>query len=219
MKSRSLHYVLGFLSFVVTIGLACSAVTGSPTAAPPPPTQPPASPTVQPAAPTPEPAATSSSGDSTPSADSSLITFTDKNKYFQIDLPGDWTHDTNSGDNDYADTFTSPDGNAIVDSYVYDDGNTSWNGKASGKAALYMLNKFYSKTGAEGDIRVTEEKQQSDGSDRLTWLSKSGKYSGISFFEVRHNTAFLMFTVYWSDDSKDQYLDTLNNVIASYRLP
>jgi hypothetical protein len=217
MKSRSLHYVLGFLSFVVAVGLACSAVAGSPTAVPPTPTPQPPSPTQEPAAATQAPAATTAA-DTTPSGDSSLVTFTDQNKYFQIDLPGDWTHTTSSGDHDYWDTFTSPDKAAVVESYVYDDG-TPWSGKDSGKAALYILNKLYSKTGSEGDIRVTEEKRQQDGSDRLTWTSKAGKYSGISFFEIRNGTTFLMFTVDWGNDSKDQYIDTLNNVIASYRIP
>src|SRR5512140_208358 len=98
--------------------------------------------------------------------------------------------------------------------YYANDVGTPWTGKDSGKYALAVLNQLYSKTGKEGDIRVTEEKQQQDGSDRRTWVSKAGCYSGISFFEIRNQTTFLMFTVNYGNDYKDQYLDTLNNVIA-----
>jgi opacity protein-like surface antigen len=125
---------------------------------------------------------------------------------------------TSSGDHYYIDTFTSPDQGAVVESIAYDDG-TPFSGRDNGRFALQILNQQYSKTGSEGDIRVTEEKQQADGSDRLTWYSKAGGYSGISFFEIRNQTTFLMFTVDWGNDYKDQYLDTLNTVISSYRLP
>ena len=60
---------------------------------------------------------------------------------------------------------------------------------------------------------------QKDGSERLTWTSKGGNYSGISFFEIRKPTAMLMFTVWWDNDYKDQYGDVLNQVIESYRIP
>ena len=82
-----------------------------------------------------------------------------------------------------------------------------------------MLHQFYSDTGEEGDIRVSDDSIQKDGSERLTWESKGGDYSGISFFEVRDRTAFLMFTVWWDNDYEDQYLDLLNSVIESYRVP
>ena len=206
MRIRSFRYLFAFLSFIVAIGLACSSLTSSPTAAPP---------TAVP----PSPVATQASIDnSTSSPGSSLITFTDKNKYFQIDVPGDWKHTTESGDHYYWDTFTSPDQGAVVENYAYDDG-TPWSGKDSGKYALAVLNQLYSKTGAEGDIRISEEKRQDDGSDRLTWTSKAGQYSGISFFEIRNGTTFLMFTVDWGNDYKDQYSTVLDDVIKSYRVP
>ncbi len=216
MNSRGFQYLLAFVSFIAAIGLACSALTSTPTpqpVIPPTPVPPTAAPVVT-EAPTNPP--TGTTGDTT--AGSGLITFTDQNKYFQIDVPADWKHETSTSEHTYIDTFTSPDNGALVESVVYDDG-TSWSGKDSGKAALYLLNQYYSKTGSEGDIRVSEEKLQDDGSDRLTWTSKGGKYSGISFFEVRNGTAFLMFTVEWGNDYKDQYFDTLDQVVASYRVP
>ncbi len=217
MNHRGFHYLLAFLSFIAALGLACSALTSVPTptpelAMPPTPLAPTAAPVVT------EAPSTATGDTVAPAAGSGeLVTFTDQNNYFQIDVPAEWKHTTSSGEHYYWDTFTSPDGGAVVENYVYDDG-TPWSGKDSGRYALAVLNQLYSKTGAEGDIRVSEEKLQDDGSDRLTWTSKAGKYSGISFFELR-GTAFLMFTVDWGDGVKDQYMDTLDAVVASYRVP
>ncbi len=218
MNHRGFHYLLAFVSFIAALGLACSALTSVPTPTPEPAMPPtPLPPT---AAPVVTEAPSTATGDTIATAPSGgeLVTFTDQNKYFEIDVPADWKYTSSSSENTYSDTFTSPDGGAVIESIVYDDG-TSWSGKDSGKAALYLLNQYYSKTGSEGDIRISEEKLQDDGSDRLTWTSKKGKYSGISFFEVRNDTAFLMFTVDWGDGVKDQYIDTLDAVVASYRVP
>src|SRR5512135_874227 len=212
MKNQGIHYLLAFLSFVIAIGIACSGGSASPTQ-PPPPTAVPVQPTAVPVQPT----VAAPPTETTPSG-SDVLTFTDQNKYYQIDLPADWNPTTGTDTNVYWDTFRSPDKHAAVENVAYDDG-TPWSGKDSGKAGLYLLNHTYSSTGSEGDIHVTEEKRQSDGSDRLLWYSQGGKYSGISFFEIRGSTTFLMFTVWWDNPYKDQYIDTLNKVIESYRVP
>jgi hypothetical protein len=210
MKTRSYLFLLGLISFVLAVGLACNALSGTPTQ---PATQPPQT---QPAP------ATQSNNITTDTPNSSaLVTFTDQNKFYQIEVPGDWKYSqTKDTKNNYyyIDTFTSPDGNAVIENITYDDG-TAFAGSDESKFGLYLLNTFYSKTGKEGDIKVTEEKPQSDGSDRLTWYSKAGGYTGLSFLEIRKGTTFLMFTVNWNNDYKDTYLDTLNQVIASYVVP
>jgi hypothetical protein len=206
MKTKGIHYLFAFLSFMVVTGLGCSAVTTTPTSVPEPTDVP----------------ATQASTDSTnttnptdaPSTD--LVTFTDKNSLFAVDLPGDWIHTTDSGEHYYIDTFTSPDKAAVVENIAYDDG-TAFSGNDNGRFALQILNKNYSNTGKDGDIRVTDDSIQSDGSERLSWTSKSGKYSGYSYFEIRNKTTFLMFTIDWGNNSKDQYIDTLDKVVSSYR--
>ena len=204
MKNRGMHYLLGFFSLLVATGLACSAAT-SPT-----PTSVPAPTTV------PATEAPSSSGGSTDTATSALVTFTDKNSYYAIDVPGDWKHETSSGSKYYIDTFTSPDQAAVVENIAYDDG-TPFVSSDNGRFALQILNENYSSTGKEGDIKVTDDSIQKDGSERLTWTSKAGGYSGLSYFEIRNKTTFLMFTIDWGNDKKDQYIDTLNSVVSSYR--
>ena len=67
---------------------------------------------------------------------------------------------------------------------------------------------------------MSDDSIMKDGSERLTWTSKGGGYSGLSFLEVRGNgTTFLFFTVDWGNDVQDTYIDTLNYVIESYTIP
>lgn len=204
MKSRGILYLFGFGALMLAIGLACGS-SSTPTAAP--------APTQEAQAAT---ATTASAANS-----SASVAWTDQKKLFAIDLPGDWTHsqtvDTTKN-NWYWDVLTAPDGNAKVESVVYDDG-TPWTGSQNGAQALFLLNKFYSNTGKEGDIRVTGDKIENDGSERLTWNSKGGNYSGVSFFEVRNSTTFLMFTSWWNNDFASKYEKVLNDIVSSYRIP
>ena len=222
MKTHGYLFLLGFAVFIIIIGIACSGGT-TPTVQPSQPQQP--APTTQSIATqsiVTQSIATQSNSNTTNTGNSNaLVTFTDQNKFYQIEVPGDWKYNqTKDSQNNYyyIDTFTSPDGNAVIENIAYDDG-TAFAGSDEGKFGLYLLNTFYSKTGKEGDIRITEEKSQSDGSDRLTWYSKAGGYTGLSFLEIRNRTTFLMFTANWANDYKDQYVDILNKAIASYVVP
>ena len=214
-------FVFVFL-FMTVMSLACGLFSGpgapvseeSPTQAPtqqPPPQQ---SPTEkQPVQEEPQPSDVSDNG---------YVTFTDQNGLYTIEVPADWTYEqTYDTENNYyyIDTFTSPDGGAVIENIVYDDGER-FTGNQKARFALYLLNNFYSSTGKEGDIRVSDDSIMKDGSERLTWSSKGGGYSGISFLELRSNgTTFLFFTVDWGDAVKDTYIDTLDYVIESYTNP
>ena len=197
MNTRGFRFLFGLTALMLAVGIACGSST--PTATP---------------APTAAPAPT---GGAAPSGDE-WVTFTDENDYLAIDLPGDWEYSqTVDAENDvwYWDVFASPDGRAGVESIVYDEGKPL----NTGKTALNWLHQNYSSTGQEGDIRISDDSIQKDGSERLTWASKGGNYSGISFFEIRKPTAMLMFTVLWDDASAEQYGDVLDQVIGSYRTP
>jgi hypothetical protein len=214
---------LALLVFVISVGCLCTGLTNkvTPTEVPAP-TQPPVqlptqAPVIQPTEEAPvteEPASNNNSS-------GGLKTFTDENNFYAIDVPADWeySHTVDSDKNYYyIDTFTSPDGGAVIENIVYNDG-TVFSGGQNGQFALQILNQLYSKTGREGDIKVSEDQIMKDGSERLTWTSKEGLYSGLSFFEIRDKKWFLMFTVNWGNSMQDQYLDTLNAVIKSYRIP
>jgi len=222
MKSRSLSRILIFVAFLLAIGLACNAVSGgSEVSGEEPPAQPVIQePTVQ-QAPT-EEVVVEEPPQTVEEETGGFVLFTDQNDLYSIEVPADWFYEqTYDSENNYyyIDTFSSPDGGAIIENIVYDDG-TPFTGKQKGRFALYLLNTFYSSTGREGDIRVSDDKIMPDGSERLTWTSQGGGYSGISFLEVRSNdTTFLLFTVNWGNNVQDDYIDTLNYVIDSYSIP
>jgi len=147
-----------------------------------------------------------------------LKTFTDQNDLYQIQVPSDWVYKQSSGENYYIDQFKSPDGKAMVENIVYDDG-TTFNGGQKGKFALQLIYQFYSSDGTSSDIKITSDQLMDDGSERLLWNSKGG-YSGASYFETRTGrTTFLMFTIEWLDEAEDLYLDTLDQIVESYDIP
>jgi hypothetical protein len=208
MKNRGLRYLMALAGLMLAVGLACGS-SNQPAAAP---TQQ-AQPTVSDSS-----GGTATSGGDTSSGSDANVSFTDQNNYFTIDLPGNWKHTTGTDTNLYSDKFTSPDGHGFIESVVYDDG-TPFTGVQNGQGALYLLHHYYSSTGQEGDIRISDDSIQKDKSERLTWTSKGGGYSGVSFFEIRHGTTFLMFTIWWDNDFKDKYQKLLDDVVTSYKLP
>jgi len=149
---------------------------------------------------------------------SNLTTFTDQNKYYQIQLPKDWKHEQTSGNHYYMDTFTSPDGNAVIQNIAYDDG-TPISGSTNAQFALDLLDKYFSANGQTGSITISDTNMEDDGSERLSWASASTDASGISFIEVRNQTTFLIFTVEWKNKYKSQYFNILDQVTASYTVP
>jgi hypothetical protein len=219
MKNQGSYRLFALMFVFVFVSLACYG-GGTPTPAPIQQQQQQSQPTPVPQQPTPVP---QQDVQPTPEQQSSggLTTFTDQNKYYAIDIPSDWAY-SQTVDSEknyyYIDTFTSPDQMALVENIVYDDGKP-FSGSDKGKFALYLLNTFYSKTGKEGDIRVSDDRIMQDGSERLTWTSKAGGYSGVSFLETRGTETFLLFTVEWVNSAEGQYKSTLDDVIASYRVP
>lgn len=151
---------------------------------------------------------------------SEIVTFTDENNLLAFDVPGDWIYEQLPGENNYIDRITAPDGSAVIDSLVYNDGS-AFTGNDNGRFALQLLHQFYSNTGKEGDISISGDAIQADGSEKLTWKSRSGGYSGMSFFELRGDDrkTFLMFTVFYSNDADQAILDVLDNAITSYTIP
>ena len=216
MKKQAFHRLFALAFVFMFVSLACYG-GGTPTPIPQPPQQQnlqptpvPQQPQQQDIQPTPEPQNTGG-----------LVTFTDQNDHYAIDVPSDWAY-SQTVDSEknyyYIDTFTSPDQMALVENIVYDDGKP-FTGNDKSKFSLYLLNTFYSKTGKEGDIRVSDYRMMQDGSERMVWTSKAGGYSGITFLETRSSTTFLLFTVKWVNSAEDQYKSILDDVIASYRVP
>jgi len=220
MSVKPLKPIIFLVLIIAVVSLACQALSGSPepTSVPPnPPTQQPA-----PLQPTPQEASEEEPPQQPESDNGDFFIFTDQNDLYSIEVPADWEYEQTYDAEDnyyYIDTFSSPDGGAVIENIVYDDG-TRFTGNQKGKFALYLLNTFYSSTGREGDIRVSDDKIMPDGSERLTWTSQGGGYSGLSFLELRNNnTTFLLFTVNWGNSVEEDYIDTLNYIIDSYSSP
>ncbi len=141
-----------------------------------------------------------------------IYTFTGPRDLFEIEVPLAWRYETTEGDVAIVDTFYSPDDHGIVQNIAYDDGTAISNAEA-GAFALSLLREFYAE-----DIVITDDQVQPDGSERLTWNSPSGNYSGISFLESR-GTTFLMFSVLWDNPFEADYFDTLDYIISTYTTP
>jgi len=221
---RSQYRMLfGFIALLLAVSLACnggSTPTAIPTNVPAPTMVPTLVPPPTKGAPAGEPQAPLNNPPPSNGNSSAIVTFTDENNLLAFDVPGDWTYEQLPGNNNYIDRITAPDGSAIIDSLVYNDGAV-FSGKDNGKFALQLLNQFYSSTGKEGDIRISNDQIMPDGSEKLTWSSKGGGYSGVSFFELRGSDSktFLMFTLFYNNDADQAVLDVLDNAIASYVIP
>jgi len=203
VNTRGYQLLIGFAMLLMSIGIACNGG---------------AAPVAQPAQqPTPVPS-NSNTNNSSPAANGSApVIFIDRNKFFQIEVPGDWKHSTNSGPHAYLDQFLSPDGKAMVENITYNDG-TPFKGAQNGQFALLLIRQFHS-NGKEGDLRVSEDKIMTDGTERLTWSSNGRGFSGLSYFKVRDGVNFLMFSLESADDHQIAYLEVLNKIQASYSTP
>jgi hypothetical protein len=102
-----------------------------------------------------------------------------------------------------------------MENISFDDGTTFTKSDA-GATALNILNKGY--TGGAGDIKITGDVVQGDGSERLDWTSKEGGYSGQSFFETR-GTTFLMLSLLAGEGFEEVYGSVFDNTLATYAIP
>ena len=141
-----------------------------------------------------------------------IYTFTGPGNFFSIDVPTPWRYEISESEFTIVDTFYSPDEHAVIQNITYDDGEPTSRSEA-GALAIELLRTYYAE-----DVTITDDQVQPDGSERLTWRSASGDYSGISFFETR-GTAFLLFTVMYDNPYEETYFDTLDYTIGSYTIP
>jgi hypothetical protein len=213
MKQYRVFFI--FVAVMLLASLACNALSGgnSPTSVPQ--QQDPPSDNGNPPLENPTPSGENASG---------FITVEDQNKLYTFEIPADWSYEANDLGNAvysdvymYADTWTSPDESAVVEGITGRSEGFDFDGTTSTRVALDMLNYYYSFTGQEGDIRISETSTAEDGSTRFDWTSKGGDYSGISWFEVRGARTFLMWTVNWGNGADQAILDDVDNAINTYQ--
>lgn len=141
-----------------------------------------------------------------------VYTFTGPNDLFIIEVPTAWQYERTESEATIVDTFTAPDGHAVIQNITYDEGSAISRTEA-GTLALELLHSFYAP-----DIQILDDQVQADGSERLIWQSPGGDYSGISFLETR-GTTFLLLTTMYDNEFEDVYIDTLEYTISSYTIP
>ena len=140
-------------------------------------------------------------------------TYNCPNDLCTFSVPYGWSYIRNEEYNfTIADAFKSPDRLTYVENLTYDDG-TVINKSVAGAFALGLLKEFYAQ-----DIVVTDDKVQPDGSERLSWNSQSGDYSGESFFETR-GTTFLLLTWVVNNGSYDLYVPIWGDLLDTYTIP
>jgi hypothetical protein len=139
------------------------------------------------------------------------IVYSDAEGFISVEIPGAWTHETKEDGNVFADNFYPEEGGAYVQNMIYDDG-TTWNQSMAGQVALIVLNQAY--TDGAGDIKISKDEPQSDGSERLTWTSKAGNYSGVTVFKAS-GKKLILFSVLYNNDAKDYYEDQVNHVLET----
>jgi hypothetical protein len=216
MKQYRMLFI--FIALMLAVSLACNGGR-TPTAEP--------TPTKAPVVPNPPSDNGNSPSNNPPPSNgngSDVITVEDQNKLYTFDIPADWSYEGTDLGNAiysdvymYADTWTSPDGGAVIEGISGRSEGFDFDGTTSTRVALDMLNYYYSDTGKEGDIRISETSTAEDGSTRFDWESKGGDYSGISWFEVRGTRTFLMWTVNWGNGVDQSLLDTVDNAINTYQ--
>jgi hypothetical protein len=215
---KQYRYLLFLAAILLAVSLACGLLDSGDTPTSAPPVQnPPSNDNGNPPANNPPANQPSTNG-------SGFITVEDQNQLFSFEIPADWTYEANDLGNAiysdvymYADTWTSPDGSAVVEGISGRSEGFNFDGTTSTRVALDMLNYYYSYTGKEGDIRISETSTAQDGSTRFDWTSKGGDYSGISWFEVRGTRTFLMWTVDWGNAADQAVLDIVDNAINTYQ--
>jgi hypothetical protein len=141
-----------------------------------------------------------------------IMDFIGPDSLYSVNVPISWTYEHTTGDFTAIDAFNSPDENAIIQNIIYDDGNDISQLEAAA-LALELLRNFYGE-----DIKITEDRIQPDGSERLAWFSLDKNLTGLSFFETR-GTIFLLFNAVYENSYRNYYIDSLNYAVSTYKAP
>jgi hypothetical protein len=144
-----------------------------------------------------------------------VYNFVDGDELFSFNIPFSWLHERFNEPGVVVETFISPDRLANIQSIKITESREISKSEA-GEIALDFLRGAY--TSGLGDIKITDDVVQTDGSELLAWSSEAGGHSGISFFETR-GSVFLMLTYFSGNDTYQLYLPTFEHLLESYIVP
>ena len=143
----------------------------------------------------------------------SVYKFVDPNKRFEFTVPFGWVHEIIPETHGAIDSFYTPDGLSFINNITHDDGTTLSKSDAH-STALALTKSFYKIT----DLKVTGDKPQSEGSERLTWNSASQGIMGETIFVTR-GTTFLVLIWVVDNAHYDTFKPVWASVAASYQVP
>jgi hypothetical protein len=155
-----------------------------------------------------------------PAAYAATWTFTPMHDRFSMDVPLGWQGTTSEPEENLVKTqFHAPDGNAAMDIIYWHPGEFI-NMVFAADYAFDLLGDSYLKS--TDDIKVTSEIILEDGrKEKITWVSRSGGYAGVIYFEVRQRTQMLVVSFTWNRLFDDIYAPVMETAAATFesRLP
>ena len=148
-----------------------------------------------------------------PAEASSLVDYTALEDLFTLRVPSGWTQqqDTATIEKSVVDTFTAPDGNALVQ-VLANRVDYELDKVLKGQVTLDYMKRLYG-----NDLRVATDVTLPDGRERLDWWSEANKTSGSTYFEMEDRYLFF-YTIARKDKYKDQYDPILKEIADSYTL-
>jgi hypothetical protein len=135
---------------------------------------------------------------------------------YSMDVPVGWKAVTDQSPGSIHTQFNSPDGNAVIESFLLEEHGELVTPRLAAKYALKLIEASYAK--GWDDIRVTSEVNlQERISGKITWVARSGGYAGETYFEVRSKTQVFILTQAWNRLFGDIYAPVVNTAVLSFK--
>jgi hypothetical protein len=144
-------------------------------------------------------------------------TFTQAHDHFSMDIPLGWVApDSEMQENVVRTQFHAPDGNAVID-HVFWDQDEVIKMDAAAEYAFKLLGDYVNGT---DDIKVTSEIILENGKkEKITWVSRSGGYTGMIYIEVRNRMEVFILSFTWNRLFDDIYEPVMESTAATYESP
>jgi hypothetical protein len=145
-------------------------------------------------------------------------TYTGPNDLFSFEYLRPWLYQLNKTNDKYftSESFYSPDNNAAIDVFYYNDNKTIWSQGDAGGWALTELESVYAK--GASDLKIDSDQINENGFEQLNWHTKQNKLVGITVFKAKE-TEIMLLTTYWLQDYSSYYQSSLEYVITTFSSP
>ena len=146
-----------------------------------------------------------------PAVDAGMMAYTSPEELFNLEVPNGWSfsEDTEVIENAIVQTYTAPDGNAMVQVLINEEA-PNMNHVVKREVTMDYVRRLYGE-----NLRVSTDVVLPDGRERLVWANENKETVGTTFTDT---TEFQMFfyTTMVDEDFKKDYDDILEDVNNSY---